>query len=98
MVDNLGHVFSNRGREVRVFEGCSFEIDPAQFVAVQGASGSGKTTLLLACGGMLAPSLGGIRFQGSDLFSLSSTPANPDEGDCDRLSFFKHWSLFRIWI
>jgi putative ABC transport system ATP-binding protein len=73
VVNNLGHVFSNRGREVRVFEGCSFEIDPAQFVAVQGASGSGKTTLLLACGGMLAPSLGGIRFQGSDLFSLSST-------------------------
>ncbi|MDA7859429.1 ATP-binding cassette domain-containing protein [Mariniblastus sp.] len=73
LVSDLGHRFSNRGQEVRVFEKCSFEMAPTQFVAVQGASGSGKTTLLLACGGMLAPSYGEIRFQGSNLFSLPSS-------------------------
>ncbi|MCP4097135.1 MAG: ATP-binding cassette domain-containing protein [Planctomycetaceae bacterium] len=73
VVNDLGHMFSNRGQKVRVFEKCNFEIAPTQFVAVQGASGSGKTTLLLACGGMLEPSTGQIRFQGNDLFSLPSS-------------------------
>ena len=73
VVNDLGHTFSNRGHEIRVFEKCSFEIAPTEFVAVQGASGSGKTTLLLACGGMLAPSFGEIYFQGKNWFSLPSS-------------------------
>ena len=73
VVNDLGHTFSNRGHEIRVFEKCSFEIAPNEFVAVQGASGSGKTTLLLACGGMLAPSFGEIYFQGKNWFSLPSS-------------------------
>lgn len=70
VVNELEHVFSNRGQNIHVFEKCSFEVAPSQFVAVQGSSGSGKTTLLLACGGMLAPSSGEIHFQGNDLFKL----------------------------
>lgn len=72
-VNDLGHTFSNRGHEIRVFEKCSFEIAPTEFVTIQGASGSGKTTLLLACGGMLAPSFGEICFKGSNWFSLTSS-------------------------
>jgi ABC-type branched-subunit amino acid transport system ATPase component len=45
----------------------SFDVRPAEIVGIFGPNGSGKTTLLSMIGGLLAPSSGQIKWQGSEI-------------------------------
>ena len=55
---------------VSALDGVDFEVRRGEFVVVRGPSGSGKTTLLLTLGGMLRPSAGSVRLEGTDLYGL----------------------------
>ncbi len=48
----------------------SLEIDPGTVTVLTGRSGSGKTTLLNMLSGILQPSEGSVRLDGTDLYSL----------------------------
>src|SRR5688500_3216443 len=75
--DDLEVVFRRRGRrDVRAVDGVSFKVDAGETVGIVGESGSGKSITSLAVMGLLPKRgcdvSGTIRFDGTDLRSLSS--------------------------
>lgn len=56
-------------------DGVSLSLRSGEMLALQGPSGSGKTTLLLLIAALLRPEGGSIRFEGSDLGSMSKREA-----------------------
>lgn len=61
-----------RFADIHALQGVSFEVAPAETVAVLGPSGCGKSTLLEIIAGLETPDQGNIQWDGS---SLSGTPA-----------------------
>lgn len=55
---------------VNAVEGVSLNIEKGDYISIVGHSGSGKTTLLSMMGGILVPSGGSMRFEGTDIFAL----------------------------
>jgi len=53
-----------------ILKGISFEINPAEAVAIVGASGSGKSTLLGLMAGLDLPSSGSVRVDGTEITGL----------------------------
>lgn len=53
-----------------LLENVSFEIRPAEFVAVLGPNGAGKTTLLRTLAGVLEPARGSVLVDGTNIHSL----------------------------
>ena len=60
-------------RMIKVLHGVSLEIDPGEFLSLQGASGTGKSTLLHLLGGLDEPTSGQVTFNGQSLSNM--TPA-----------------------
>lgn len=54
-----------------VLSGISMSIGPGESVAIMGPSGSGKSTLLHCMSGVLTPTHGEVRFNGSDISTMS---------------------------
>lgn len=50
--------------------GVSFTVDEGEILALVGPNGAGKSTLLKAIGGMHAPTVGSVRFDGVDITGL----------------------------
>ncbi len=76
-VQNLFKTYRLGRVDVPVLRGATLEVEEGQWLAVLGASGSGKSTLLHLMGGLDRPDAGSdgggaIRFNGTDLRSLSS--------------------------
>jgi putative ABC transport system ATP-binding protein len=63
--DDLHFAFGESSDEV--LGGVSVEIFAGEMVALVGPSGSGKTTLLQCLAGILAPTMGTVKFDGIDL-------------------------------
>jgi ABC-type lipoprotein export system ATPase subunit len=59
-------------RLLEVLRGIDMEVARGEFLALRGASGAGKSTLLHLLGGLDLPNEGEIRFDGTNLRSLSS--------------------------
>jgi ABC-type polysaccharide/polyol phosphate transport system ATPase subunit/SAM-dependent methyltransferase len=55
----------SRAREVRALDGVDLEVPPGQMVGVVGENGVGKTTLLKVAAGVLSPTEGRVRTEGS---------------------------------
>jgi branched-chain amino acid transport system ATP-binding protein len=55
---------------VKALDNVSFEVRPGAITAVLGANGAGKTTLLRAMTGLLAPTHGSVRVDGTELTAL----------------------------
>ncbi|MEQ9396802.1 ABC transporter ATP-binding protein [Haliea sp.] len=68
--DNLGRVYRDGNREVKVLDGLQLALHPGEKVAIVGASGSGKSTLLNLLGGLDEPSSGRVLMRGQDLAAL----------------------------
>ena len=59
-------------RTVRAVHGVSFGVRRGEVVALLGANGAGKSTLLRAVAGVLTPTGGRIRFEGTDVTGWAS--------------------------
>lgn len=68
VVSGIGKVFGEEdGRPVEVIRSISFSLGRGEIVSVVGPSGCGKTTLLNLLCGLLAPSRGGVLWNGQPL-------------------------------
>jgi NitT/TauT family transport system ATP-binding protein len=72
-VTELHKVYGSRGRYVEAIGDVGFEVDEGSFVCVVGPSGCGKTTLLRCIAGLLPPTGGEVRVDGTPV-------AGPPEG------------------
>jgi len=70
-VKDITKIYHNPNKEVKALDGVSLNVDPGEFVAVEGSSGSGKSTLLFAAGSLLAPDEGQILIDGQNPYALS---------------------------
>ncbi|AMV73298.1 ABC transporter ATP-binding protein [Desulfuromonas carbonis] len=83
LLDQIVRSYRQGEQEIAVLKGISLNIDPGEFVALQGPSGSGKSTLLHILGLLDRPSGGRYLLQGEDVAGL------PD----DRLSELRNRTL-----
>ncbi|HAR6514968.1 TPA: ABC transporter ATP-binding protein [Staphylococcus pseudintermedius] len=71
VVKDLVKTFGKGDAATKVLKGINFEVQPGEFVILNGMSGSGKSTLLTIIGGLLSPTEGKIQLDGEDLGGLS---------------------------
>jgi lipoprotein-releasing system ATP-binding protein len=69
---NLHKTYAIGKRTLEVLRGIDMAVNRGEFLALRGASGAGKSTLLHLLGGLDLPNEGEIRFDGTDLRSLSA--------------------------
>lgn len=68
---DLKRSFHEAGRELHVLRGVDVSIAQGEWLSILGRSGSGKSTLLHLLGGLDRPTTGTVRFNGTDIFTLS---------------------------
>ena len=61
----LRKVYDSHGRQVEALADITFGVEAGQLVCVVGPSGCGKTTLLRIIGGLIGPTAGEVRVQGT---------------------------------
>jgi NitT/TauT family transport system ATP-binding protein len=64
-IDQVSHVFSKRGERLIALANVSLDVRPGEFLSLVGPSGCGKSTLLKIISGLLPPTAGTVRFEGS---------------------------------
>jgi ABC-type lipoprotein export system ATPase subunit len=70
-LQGVGKSYWRGDSEVKVLSGVSLQVHAGEFTAVWGTRGSGKTTLLKLAARLETPDSGVVRFNGTDLASLS---------------------------
>ena len=61
-VDDVSHMFSNRGADTAALRNVSFSAQPGELICLVGPSGCGKSTLLRILAGLLEPTSGAVTF------------------------------------
>lgn len=74
-VRDVSKTYGSGGSQVAALKDVTFELGTGQLLAVLGPSGSGKTTLLSIIAGLLAPSSGEIRINGTPVYLRSAREA-----------------------
>jgi putative ABC transport system ATP-binding protein len=74
-IDGLSKTYGSGAGAVEAVRDVSFGLEEGAFAAIIGPSGSGKTTLLAMIGGLLQPTAGSIRLNGTDVGRLSGKSA-----------------------
>ncbi|ANL32749.1 MULTISPECIES: ABC transporter ATP-binding protein [Rhizobium] len=72
-VRDLGKDYTSRGATLTILQAISFDIGRGEVVGLVGESGSGKTTIGRSVLRLIEPSAGSVRFDGTELTSLSSS-------------------------
>ncbi|PDV86355.1 peptide ABC transporter ATP-binding protein [Rhizobium sp. H4] len=72
-VRDLGKDYTSRGARLTILQAISFDIGKGEVVGLVGESGSGKTTIGRSVLRLVEPSAGSVRFDGTELTSLSSS-------------------------
>src|SRR4051794_28278175 len=70
-VKNLVKTVETTSHRVEILRNISFDVPPAQVIAITGASGSGKSTLLGLLAGLDWPTSGSIHLDGVDITGLN---------------------------
>jgi putative ABC transport system ATP-binding protein len=70
-MENVTKRYKHRRNEVYALHDANVTIGTGEFVSIVGPSGSGKSTLLLMLGGMLSPTSGKVKLNGTSLYDLS---------------------------
>ena len=68
----LCKTFSNGGIQQHVLKNIDLEIYEGDFTVIMGASGAGKSTLLYALSGMDKPTLGSVKFDGTEITKMNT--------------------------
>lgn len=71
-LENVTRIWPGNPAPVHAVSDLSLQLSSGEFVAVQGPSGCGKSTLLLMAGGLLQPTTGDVRINGSNPYTLSA--------------------------
>jgi putative ABC transport system ATP-binding protein len=64
---NVERRYLKGAAEVRALAGVDLNINPGEFITIEGPSGSGKSTLLQLLGALDTPTAGSVLFDGQDL-------------------------------
>lgn len=64
--------FSVGTEKITAVKDVSLTVEKGDFLSIIGHSGSGKTTLISMIGGIIGPTSGTLRFNGTDVYSLDS--------------------------
>ncbi|MDO3434779.1 ATP-binding cassette domain-containing protein [Rhizobium sp. CBN3] len=72
-VRDLGKHYTSRGTRLTILQAISFDIGKDEVVGLVGESGSGKTTIGRSVLRLVEPSAGRVRFDGTELTTLSSS-------------------------
>ena len=75
VLDRVSHVFTGRAGQTRAVDEVSLELEPGKVLCLVGESGSGKTTTARIAAGLTRPTAGTVRFQGTDIRSLTGDAA-----------------------
>ncbi|HVR33732.1 MAG TPA: ABC transporter ATP-binding protein [Acidimicrobiia bacterium] len=70
---SVAKTFTRNGKSFEALRDVSFEVETGSFISLIGPSGCGKTTLLKMMAGLMRPTRGSIRIDGSEV-----TGAGPD--------------------
>ncbi len=73
VVDDVHMIYRVGRRGVPALSGVDMTVREGEFVAVMGPSGCGKSTLLHLMGGLLSPTRGRIKVDGTDLTRISDS-------------------------
>lgn len=68
-LEHISKTFGEGSAKTKVLKDINLEVQPGEFIILNGASGSGKSTLLNILGGLLTPTDGKILYEGHDLYS-----------------------------
>ena len=72
-ITNLSKVFTQNGERIVPLNNVNLSIGQGEFVTVVGPSGSGKSTFLLTIGGLIQPTRGEVRINGTSLYEVNNT-------------------------
>ena len=68
--ENLSKSFNQNGERIVALDNVNVSIDQGEFVSVIGPSGSGKSTFLLTIGGLIEPTYGEVRINGTSIYRI----------------------------
>ena len=68
-LEHISKTFGEGLAKTKVLKDINLDVQPGEFIILNGASGSGKSTLLNILGGLLTPTDGKILYEGHDLYS-----------------------------
>ncbi len=72
-IENLQFTAAQDGRENNILRGVSLTVEENRFIVITGPNGGGKTTLAKCIMGLVTPTGGSIRWNGTELTGLSIT-------------------------
>ena len=71
-ITNLSKIFNQDGEQIVPLNNVNLLIRQGEFVTVVGPSGSGKSTFLLTVGGLIEPTTGEVRINGTSLYEVDN--------------------------
>src|SRR5512134_3000800 len=71
-LENVSMIYGGNGTRAVALREVSLSIEAGEYVVITGESGAGKSTLLTVLGGLVVPTEGNVRINGTVLASLSA--------------------------
>lgn len=69
-LQNVSKTFQRDGEQIAALRRVNLRVEQGEFVAVIGPSGSGKSTFLLTIGGLIKPTTGEVKINGTSLYRV----------------------------